>query len=226
MKYLPADWQRLLHEELKLESFANLVAFIQAERGVSPHSIFPSENEVFSALYLTPVEKVRVLILGQDPYPTKGHAHGLAFSVSPQVAPLPPSLRNIFKEMVSDLGLSMPLSGSLIPWAEQGVLLLNSVLTVREGQANSHQNRGWEQLTDAMISRLSQQAQRRIVFVLWGKLAQKKEPLIDPARHAILKSAHPSPLSARGGFFGSRPFSKINALLAAAEQPPINWSLT
>lgn len=224
MQTMPADWQLLLHNQLKSESYATLAQFVDTQRVAFPEAIFPAENQVFNALALTPVNKVRVLILGQDPYPTRGHAHGLAFSVQPEVQPLPASLRNIFKELTSDLGISTPTCGSLIPWARQGVLLLNTVLTVREGQANSHQKQGWEQLTDAVIGKLSEQTQST-VFVLWGKPAQKKEPLIDLSRHSVIKSAHPSPLSAHAGFWGSRPFSKINTLLVARNQPPIDWTL-
>jgi uracil-DNA glycosylase len=225
MQNMPADWQLLLQDDWDRDSFVKLAEFVDAERAAFPDSIFPADDQVFSALTLTPVEKTRVLILGQDPYPTRGHAQGLAFSVQPEVKPLPASLRNIFKELVSDLDLPLPVCGSLIPWAKQGVLLLNTVLTVREGQANSHQKRGWEVLTDAIIARLSQRQGSRIVFVLWGKPAQKKEPLIDTGRHAMIKSAHPSPLSAHTGFFGSRPFSKINSLLEEAGQTKIDWTL-
>jgi uracil-DNA glycosylase len=221
---LPSDWHLELKVELASPYFAELTRFVEAERVEHQDCIFPPESQVFRALELTPLARVRVLILGQDPYPTRGHAHGLAFSVLPVVKPLPASLRNIFKERHSDLGLPVPVCGSLVPWAESGVLLLNSVLTVREGQANSHQNRGWERFTDAIISLVSAQSQH-VVFVLWGKSAQKKEPLIDSSRHSILKSAHPSPLSANTGFLGSRPFSKINATLREHASEEIDWRL-
>ncbi len=166
-----------------------------------------------------------MLVLGQDPYPTRGHAHGLAFSVQPTVTPLPASLRNIFKELSSDLGIPAPAKGSLSAWAEQGVLLMNTVLTVREGEANSHQKQGWEKLTDSIIERLSQR-DTPIVFVLWGKPAQKKESLIDTSKHAVIQSAHPSPLSASRGFLGSKPFSQINQLLKKLGQTQIDWRLS
>ena len=221
---LPADWQSVLASELAAPYFTQLAQFVDAERQAHPDAIFPAEDQVLNALKLTPLSAVRVFILGQDPYPTRGHAHGLAFSVQPEVKPLPASLRNIVKELESDLGLAKPTNGSLIPWAEQGVLLLNTVLTVREGAANSHQGKGWETFTDAVIRAVSAKSEP-VVFVLWGKPAQKKEALIDTTRHTILKSAHPSPLSASTGFFGSRPFSQANAALVAAGRGEINWQL-
>lgn len=221
---MPNDWQRLLGDELKSDDYINLERFVRDQREKFPDAIFPEDSQVFHALELTPVDRVQVVILGQDPYPTRGHAHGLAFSVQPQVRPLPASLRNIYKELMSDLGIAPPSTGSLIPWAEQGVLLLNTVLTVREGSANSHQKQGWEKLTDALIQRLGQHHDG-IVFVLWGKPAQKKESLILPGKHAIIKSPHPSPLSASSGFFGSRPFSQINQLLNKLGKPEINWQM-
>lgn len=224
MPSMPQDWQQLLSDQIALPYYDQLMQFVQSERDSKPESIFPTDELVFNALTLTPVDKVRVVILGQDPYPTRGHAHGLAFSVEPDVQPLPASLRNIFKELASDLGIDQPKVGSLILWAKQGVLLLNTVLTVREGEANSHQKKGWETLTDALISKLSNQ-QGTIVFVLWGKPAQKKEALIDHNKHVCIKSAHPSPLSAHNGFFGSRPFSKINQDLSSWNLPSINWQL-
>lgn len=221
---MPKDWQQLLAQQLDLPYYHKLIKFVAAERLNHPDAIFPEDANVFNALRLTPVSKVRVVILGQDPYPTRGHAHGLAFSVQPEVKPLPASLRNIFKELISDLNVPQPTTGSLIPWAKQGVLLLNTVLTVREGQANSHQKQGWETLTDAIIGKLSEKCER-VIFVLWGKPAQKKESLIDLNKHACLKSAHPSPLAAHSGFFGSRPFSNINSLLQQWQLPPIDWRL-
>jgi uracil-DNA glycosylase len=219
---LPADWQTALANELRSPYFAALSRFIDEERAARAGKIFPADDEVFNALKLTPLADIRVFILGQDPYPTAGHAHGLAFSVQPTVKPLPASLRNIVKELAGDLGHAAPANGSLIPWATQGVLLLNTVLTVREGQANSHKGRGWETFTDAVIRAVSRKTQHT-VFILWGKPAQKKEVLIDAARHTILKSAHPSPLSASTGFFGSRPFSQANAALAANGRGEIDW---
>lgn len=221
---LPADWQAALTAEFTAPYFATLSQFVSDERLAHPDAIFPAEDQVLNALKLTPLSAVRVFILGQDPYPTRGHAHGLAFSVQPTVKPLPASLRNIVKELESDLGLTKPTSGSLVPWAEQGVLLLNTVLTVREGAANSHQGKGWETFTDAVIRAVSAK-QEPVVFILWGKPAQKKEALIDSSRHTVLKSAHPSPLSASTGFFGSRPFTQANAALAAAGRGEIDWQL-
>ncbi len=224
MAELPKDWKQLLSSQLQLPYYKALMEFVEAERVQFPDAIFPDDDNVFNALRLTPVDKVRVVILGQDPYPTRGHAHGLAFSVQPEVKPLPASLKNIFRELATDLNLDPPATGSLIPWAKQGVLLLNTVLTVREGQANSHQKQGWETLTDAIIAMLSDKCNHAI-FVLWGKPAQKKEKLIDLNKHKCLKSAHPSPLAAHTGFFGSRPFSSINSLLQQWELPLIDWRL-
>ena len=222
---LPVDWHAALANELGSPYFTGLSRFIDKERAGHPGKIFPADDEVFNALRLTPLADVRVLILGQDPYPTRGHAHGLAFSVQPHVKPLPASLRNIVKELATDVGQPPPTTGSLLPWARQGVLLLNTVLTVREGEANSHQKKGWESFTDAVIRAVSDKSDP-VVMILWGKPAQKKESLIDAARHTIIKSAHPSPLSATTGFFGSRPFSKTNAALKAAGREEIDWTLT
>ncbi len=222
---MPKDWRELLEDQLKSAYYKKLEEFVLSERQSHPNSIFPSDDQVFHAFGLTPVSKVKVLVLGQDPYPTRGHAHGLAFSVQPTVTPLPASLRNIFKELNSDLGIPAPTTGNLSVWAEQGVLLMNTVLTVREGEANSHQKQGWEKLTDSIIERLSQR-DTPIVFVLWGKPAQKKESLIDTSKHAVIQSAHPSPLSASRGFFGSKPFSQINRLLKKLGQTQIDWRLS
>jgi len=185
--------------------------------------VYPSEEELFSAFRLTPYDEVKVLLLGQDPYHGPGQAHGLAFSVQPGVKP-PPSLVNIFKELQSDLGLPKPKDGSLVPWSKQGVLLLNAVLTVREGQANAHEGKGWERFTDAVIQKVSDKKEP-VVFLLWGSYAQKKEALIDTSRHVILKAPHPSPLSAKRGFFGSKPFRLINEALEKAGRGPIDWRL-
>jgi uracil-DNA glycosylase len=186
--------------------------------------LLPAPPDLLKALRLTPLEKVRAVILGQDPYPTPGDAHGLAFSVNPGVA-IPRSLGNIMKEMASDLGLPRPAHGNLAAWAGQGVLLLNTCLTVEAGKAGSHRGLGWESLTDQMIQAVSQNC-NAAVFLLWGADAQKKAPLIDAARHCVVKTAHPSPLSARRGFFGSRPFSTANAWLSARGQGEIDWRLT
>lgn len=219
---IPADWRAALDGAINAPSFAALQKFVDAERATHPGAIFPAAENVFLALTLTPLHSVRVLILGQDPYPTRGHAHGLAFSVNPEVRPLPASLRNIYKEFESDLGIPAPATGSLIPWAKQGVLLLNTVLTVQEGEANSHKNQGWELFTDEVIRTVSQKT-TGVIFVLWGKPAQKKETLIDAAKHIVLRSPHPSPLSASTGFFGSRPFSAVNRALQLSGRSVIDW---
>jgi uracil-DNA glycosylase len=211
----------VLGDQLRQPYFRELMSFIDEER--REHTVYPPEPDVSNAFRLTPYESVKVVILGQDPYHGEGQAHGLAFSVRPGVRP-PPSLKNIFKELHTDVGCSAPKDGSLEPWARQGVLLLNAVLTVRAGQPNSHRGKGWEQFTDAAISAVSARTER-VVFVLWGGPAQKKLSLIDTTRHAVLKSPHPSPLSAKTGFFGSRPFSAVNAALRAAGQEPIDWCL-
>ncbi|HEX8697929.1 MAG TPA: uracil-DNA glycosylase [Myxococcaceae bacterium] len=217
---LPADWRKVLREALNSPSFERLEAFLGEER--RRFTIYPSEEDMFSAFRLTPYEQVRVMVLGQDPYHGPGQAHGLAFSVQPGVAP-PPSLTNIFKELHSDLGVVPSGSGSLVPWARQGVLLLNAVLTVRESQPNSHANQGWEEFTDAVIRAVNAKPEP-MVFLLWGTYARKKKKLIDTECHEVIESSHPSPLSAMTGFFGSRPFSRINETLMARGQPPIDWS--
>jgi uracil-DNA glycosylase len=218
---LPKSWRPILAEETQQPYFEKLEAFLAEERAA--HTVFPPEPEVFTALRLTPYESANVFILGQDPYHDNNQAHGLAFSVRPGVPP-PPSLLNIFKELKTDVGARIPNNGYLVPWAEQGVLLLNAVLTVRAHAPNSHKGKGWEKFTDAVIRAVSAKADP-VVFVLWGGYARKKVSLIDAGRHTILESAHPSPLSARNGFFGSRPFSKINAALRAAGKPEVDWQL-
>jgi uracil-DNA glycosylase len=218
---LPESWCPILADELTQPYFVRLDAFVAAERAA--HTVFPPEKDVFNALKLVAPDEVRVLLLGQDPYHDDGQAHGLAFSVRPGIKP-PPSLANIFAELKSDLGCHTPNNGYLVPWAKQGVLLLNAVLTVRAHQPNSHKNQGWERFTDAVIRTVNSRPEP-VVFVLWGGYAQKKVPLVDTARHSIVQSAHPSPLSARNGFFGSKPFSKINAALQAAGKPAIDWQL-
>jgi uracil-DNA glycosylase len=220
LKELPPSWQRVLAQELDKVYFRQLELYIDAER--LAHAVYPAEGNVFSAMRLTPLEDVKVVLLGQDPYHGEGQAHGLCFSVRSGVK-LPPSLVNIFKELQRDVGCPMPTSGCLIPWARQGVLLLNAVLTVRAGEANSHEGRGWEQFTDAVIHAVNER-QRPAVFALWGRYAQKKGALVDASRHRVLKAAHPSPLSA-AKFFGSRPFSAINQALAELDTPPIDWHL-
>jgi uracil-DNA glycosylase len=218
---IPDDWRPQLAAEADKPYFHGLEAFLERER--AEHTIYPPAEDVFNALRLTPYERTNVLLLGQDPYHDANQAHGLAFSVCPGVTP-PPSLANIFKELKSDVGCRIPNNGYLVPWAEQGVLLLNAVLTVRAHTPNSHKGKGWETFTDAVIRRVNER-EEPVVFVLWGAYAQKKIPLIDTSRHTIVQSAHPSPLSARNGFFGSKPFSAINTALGAAGKPAINWQL-
>lgn len=216
---LPACWHDALAPEFDQPWFADLREFVAAER--SAHTVFPPKADVFSAFQLTPLERVKVLILGQDPYHDVGQAHGLSFSVRHGIK-IPPSLRNIYKELAADVGVDTPAHGCLEAWAEQGVLLLNTVLTVRAHEANSHRKRGWERFTDRVIDCVSERPS--VAFVLWGKPAQKKIPLID-ARHLIIESPHPSPLSARRGFFGSKPFSRINAFLTEHGSEPIDWDM-
>ncbi|HEX8245405.1 MAG TPA: uracil-DNA glycosylase [Longimicrobium sp.] len=218
---LPESWRPHLGGELEKPYFAQLREFVERERRA--HTVYPPEEEVFAALELTPYERVKVMILGQDPYHGPGQAHGLAFSVRPGVTP-PPSLRNLLRELRDDAGCPVPDNGDLVPWAQQGVLLLNAVLTVRAGEPNSHKGRGWETFTDAVIRAVNERGER-VVFVLWGGYAGKKEALIDAGRHTVIKSAHPSPLSAKRGFFGSRPFSKIDAALQEVGQAPVDWCL-
>ncbi len=214
---LEPSWQRALEEELKKPYLEKLAAFVKEERR-SNDPVYPPEELVFNALIKTPFDKVRVVIVGQDPYHGPGQAHGLAFSVPKRIRP-PPSLQNIFKELREDLGIAIPSHGCLEKWAEQGVLLLNVTLTVRESKPLSHHKKGWEQFTDAIISKLASRKDP-IIFVLWGNNASKKCSHI-PERHTILKAAHPSPLSAYGGFFGCHHFSQINKLL----DKPIDWQL-
>jgi uracil-DNA glycosylase len=218
---IPPSWQAPLAAERDKPYLARLESFLEGER--ANHAIFPPEEDVFRALRSTPYEQVKVLIVGQDPYHDDGQAHGLAFSVRPGVR-APPSLVNIYKELQSDLGIAPARHGHLQAWADQGVLLLNTSLTVRAHAAASHKGRGWEELTDAVI-RAVNALPRRVVFVLWGGHAQKKRPLIDGPQHVVIESAHPSPLSARNGFFGSQPFSAINRALEEAGVAPVDWRL-
>ncbi len=221
LRPVPAGWKQLLAPEVGQPYFRGLQEFLAEER--RRHVVYPPEREVPNAFRLTPYEQVNVVILGQDPYPGPGQAHGLAFSVKPGVPP-PPSLLNIFKELATDLGCRIPNNGSLVPWARQGVLLLNTVLTVRAGQPGSHRGRGWETFTDAVIRLVNMKADA-VVFVLWGRDARQKTPLIDAGRHAIVTGVHPSPLSAHMGFFGSRPFSGINETLRRFGKPPVDWQI-
>ena len=223
MVKLDESWKTPLQSEFDAPYMAGLKEFLVAERGKGKR-IFPKGSEWFHALDVTPLEQVRVVILGQDPYHGEGQAHGLCFSVKPGVRP-PPSLINIYKEMESDLGLKPPSHGNLEAWAKQGVLLLNAVLTVEAGLAASHQGKGWERFTDAVIQLVNDQP-RPVVFILWGAYAQRKAAFVDRQRHLVLASAHPSPLSAHNGFFGSRPFSKTNEFLVEQGENPIDWDLT
>lgn len=215
------DWNPVLRAELAKPYWAELQAFVDAER--ARHQVYPPPDEVFAALHLTPYTEVKVLILGQDPYHGPGQAHGLCFSVRPPVPP-PPSLENIFAELHADLGLPVPRHGSLRHWAEQGVLLLNATLTVRAHQAGSHQKKGWETFTDQVIRAVNDKPER-VVFILWGSFARQKKALITGPQHTVIESPHPSPLSAHRGFFGSRPFSRANQALVEAGREPVDWAL-
>lgn len=218
---IPKPWDKLLKDETGKPYYTELRKFLARE--YAGETVYPPEEDVFNALKLTPYERVNVLLLGQDPYHGPNQAHGLSFSVRPGV-PIPASLRNMFKELQADVGFKIPNNGTLEPWAKQGVLLLNAVLTVRAGQPNSHKGRGWETFTDSVIRKVNER-DSPVVFALWGKYAQKKLDLIDTSRHSVVECAHPSPLSAKSGFFGCRPFSKINAALKAAKKPAIDWQI-
>ena len=212
-------WNEILAEEMQKDYYQELQAFVQKRR--AEVRVFPEEKNVFNALKLTPFESVKVVILGQDPYHGFGQAHGLSFSVQ-KGTPLPPSLKNIYKELQEDIGGELPIEGDLTHWAKQGVLLLNTVLTVEEGNANSHKGMGWERLTNRLIESLNE-LKHPVIFILWGKPAQEKEKLITNPNHVLLKAPHPSPLSAYRGFFGSKPFSKVNDILIQQGQTPICW---
>ena len=215
------DWNPILRGEFDKAYWRDLQQFVTVER--QRHTVYPPHPDVFAALHLTPYADTRVLILGQDPYHGSGQAHGLCFSVPAGVA-IPPSLANIHRELADDVGVAAPGHGSLEAWARQGVLLLNATLTVRAGHAGSHQGKGWETFTDEVIAAVNAKPEH-VVFVLWGSYARKRRALIDAARHTIIESPHPSPLSAHNGFFGSRPFSRANAALVAHGQQPIDWAL-
>lgn len=219
---LHESWREALADQFAAPHMQGLKAFLEAEKATGKR-IFPKGSDYFRALDLTPLDQVKVVILGQDPYHGEGQAHGLCFSVQPGVR-TPPSLVNIYKEMESDLGIARAGHGFLEHWARQGVLLLNSVLTVEMGRAASHQGKGWELFTDAIV-RLVAQKEEPVVFLLWGAYAQRKAGFVDQSRHLILKSAHPSPLSAHNGFLGSRPFSQANAFLEAQGRGGIDWAL-
>ena len=213
------SWKQHLTPEFEKDYFIKLTEFVRSEYQTA--TIYPPGRFIFNAFNLCPFDKVKVVIIGQDPYHGPGQAHGLCFSVNDGV-PFPPSLQNIFKEIQSDLGAPIPTSGNLTRWANQGVLLLNATLTVRAHQAGSHQRRGWEEFTDAAIRILAEQREN-IVFILWGSYAQKKGAFIDRNKHLVLASAHPSPLSAYNGFFGNKHFSRTNEYLQAHGQTPIEW---
>ena len=217
-----SSWDFVLKNEFEKTYFEKLMGFVSDEYQNNETSIFPSRENLFRAFEVCPYEHVKVVILGQDPYPTKGHAHGLCFSIEEDVKPFPKSLVNIFKEIESDLNQPIPANGSLVRWAKQGVLLLNTVLTVKEGQAGSHMNKGWEQFTDAVIQILSDQKED-IVYLLWGSKAQEKGKNIDSVKNCVLTSVHPSPLSSYRGFFGCKHFSKTNEYLISKGSKPIVW---
>ena len=220
---LDDSWLKHLEDQFDLPYMQTLKTFLINEK-TAGKTILPKANEWFNALNSSPLDRVKVVVIGQDPYPTIGHAHGLCFSVHPDVKPLPKSLLNINKELLDDLGVNNAHTGYLQPWAEQGVLLLNAVLTVEAGKANAHQNKGWETFTDKVIQTVNQYTENT-VFILWGAYAQKKGNIIDRKKHFVIESPHPSPLSAYRGFFGSKPFSQTNKYLVAHHKPPINWQL-
>ncbi|MBB6328759.1 uracil-DNA glycosylase [Algoriphagus iocasae] len=213
------SWKLALKEFFQQDSFLNLVSLVKDE--YSKEKIYPEGKDIFNAFWHCPLEKVKVVILGQDPYHGPGQAHGLSFSVKPGI-PFPPSLLNIFKELKSDLDLDLPPNGDLTRWADQGVFLLNATLTVRAHQAGSHQKKGWEEFTDGVIKTIND-SRSNVVFLLWGAYAQKKSELIDSSKHFILKAPHPSPLSAHRGFLGCKHFSKANEFLISTGQKPIDW---
>ena len=219
---IPAGWRRQVGGEVEKPYFRKLEEFVARER--AEFEVYPAEDETFQALELTPLSRVSVVLLGQDPYPGPGQAHGLCFSVKPGVG-VPASLRNIFKELKSDIpSFRVPNNGYLASWARQGVLMLNTVLTVRAGVIGSHRGKGWETFTDAVIEKVNAKRDG-VVFLLWGRDAQGKAGMIDESRHRILRAAHPSPLSARHGFFGTRPFSATNRALSDAGRPEIDWQI-
>ncbi len=221
MAAIDNDWLPAMNAEFKKPYYADLYKFVKEE--YSKVAVYPPSDEIFSALHLTPLSKVKVVIIGQDPYHNVGQAHGLCFSVRPDVD-IPPSLVNIYKELQSDLGCKIPNNGYLVKWAEQGVLLLNTVLTVRAHQANSHQGKGWEQFTDAIIRAVNAE-DRPIAYLLWGRPAQSKMSMLDNPKHKVFTAPHPSPLSAHRGFFGCKHFSQANAFLEENGLEPIDWQI-
>lgn len=218
---IESSWKRALSEEFQTTYFSELKTFLINEK--QKYKIYPPSSDIFSAFNYTPFESVKVVILGQDPYHGTGQANGLCFSVNDGIRK-PPSLQNIFKELHTDLGLPIPENGNLEKWAKQGILLLNATLTVRAGQAGSHQNKGWELFTDSIIRKLSNEKEN-LVFILWGNYARAKKSMINTEKHFIVESPHPSPFSAHSGFFGSSPFSKTNNYLVEIGIPPIDWTL-
>lgn len=221
MAMISNDWLPALQEEFRKDYYQKLYAFVKEE--YSKQTVYPPSDDIFNALHLTPLKDVKVLILGQDPYFNEHQAHGLCFSVQPGVD-IPPSLKNIYAELETDLGCKIPNNGYLTKWAEQGVLLLNTVLTVRAHQPNSHQGRGWENFTDAIIRKVNEQ-DRPVVYMLWGKPAQSKMKMLNNPKHLILTAPHPSPLSAYRGFFGCKHFSRANAFLEEHNVAPIDWQI-
>lgn len=221
MSMIANDWLEELGAEFKKPYYKNLYEFVKQEYNST--QVFPPSEEIFTAFHLTPLSEVKVVIIGQDPYHNVGQAHGLCFSVKPDVD-IPPSLVNIYQELQDDLGCTIPNNGYLIKWAKQGVLMLNTVLTVRAHMANSHRGKGWEEFTDAAIRALNKQ-DRPIVFILWGRPAQMKKSMLNNPNHLILEAPHPSPLSAYRGFFGSKPFSKTNQFLQSKGITPIDWQI-
>ena len=222
MAMITNDWLPAVREEFAKPYYRQLYQFVKEE--YSRTVVYPPAEDIFNALHFTPLSEVKVLILGQDPYHNEHQAHGLSFSVLPDQKEIPPSLQNIYKELQDDLGCYIPNNGYLKKWADQGVMLLNTVLTVRQGQANSHKGKGWEQLTDSIIKKLNER-EKPIAFILWGGNARSKSGLITNPKHGIFQCAHPSPLSAFNGFFGCRHFSKVNNFLVQNGMEPIDWSL-
>ncbi len=221
MSMIDNDWLAVLNEEFRKPYYKELYQFVKEEYNTT--KVFPPSEDIFNAFHLTPLSEVKVVIIGQDPYHNDGQAHGFCFSVKPEVD-IPPSLVNIYQELHDDLGCAIPNNGYLIKWAKQGVLMLNTVLTVRAHMANSHHGKGWEQFTDAAIKALNEQ-DRPIVFILWGRPAQMKKSMLNNPKHLILEAPHPSPLSAYRGFFGSKPFSRTNEFLEAHGETPIDWQI-
>lgn len=222
MSQIANDWQEALSAEFKKEYYRNLYQFVKKE--YESQVIYPPSEDIFTALHLTPLSEVKVVILGQDPYHNENQAHGLSFSVLPSQNEIPPSLVNIYKELHDDLGCYIPDNGYLKKWADQGVLMLNTVLTVRAHQANSHKGRGWEQFTDAILAKVNEK-EEPVVYLLWGNPAQSKIPMLTNPKHLILKAPHPSPLSAYRGFFGCKHFSTANEYLVSNGLKPIDWQI-